>query len=146
MGILGGSSDLPPGALGPYEPYRNAIIAASKATGVKATILAGMCATESRGHYGDLTNPLQADNASSDMTQSMINGAKMLVDYANQVTAKYGNPSLGLFLRAYNSGPNGVDPSNLSNLAAGLGQPYYVDQVTSDIKLIEAGQGDQLPK
>jgi hypothetical protein len=151
MGILGGDSNLPKGALGPYEPYREAIVAASKATGVSATILAAMLVTEARGCYGGagkplLDNPLQVStNAGGDMAQNVLEGAKQIISHSEEALAKYGKADLGVFLRAYNSGPNGVDPGNLHALPAGLGQPYYVDQVTSNIKSIEAGNGSALP-
>ncbi|HET6344942.1 MAG TPA: hypothetical protein VFH51_08415 [Myxococcota bacterium] len=151
MGVLGGDSNLPKGSLGLYEPYREAIVAASKATGVSAAILAAMVVSEARGCYGPpgkplLDNPLQVTHgAGSDMAGNILEGAKQIVSHGEEALAKYGKADLGVFLRAYNSGVNGVDPSNLTALPAGIGQPYYVDQVKSSIKAIESGNPGALP-
>lgn len=44
-------------------------------------------------------------------------------------------------LRAYNSGPNGVDKSNLNALPAGTGDATYVDKVSQFWETIKSGNG-----
>jgi hypothetical protein len=140
MSILGGPSTVASNYPGLYAGYIPGIEAASKATGVSANILAGVIATESRG-FGNLSNPMQVNADQGSMNANIMEGAKELVQHADTMNQKYGKYDLGLTLRAYNSGDNGVDPNDLSALPAGTGQPYYVTQVESNIQALQSGSG-----
>ncbi len=116
-----------------YDKYKTEIDNASAQTGVPKEILAAAIWQESRGNPnapgggllqlgdnefskyggGDINNP--ADN--------ILAGAKYLKDMYGQ----FG--SWDLALRAYNSGPNGVDPNNPDATPAGTGDPTYVEKV-----------------
>ncbi|AJK47179.1 lytic transglycosylase domain-containing protein [Burkholderia plantarii] len=115
--------------------YNSEIMSASQATGVPPGILAGQIWQESKGvadtpggglmqlgpdefqKYGggDISNP--ADNIRA--------GANYMKDLA----AQFGG-NMDAALRAYNSGPNGVDLGNLNSTPAGTGDPTYVQKVT----------------
>lgn len=115
--------------------YNSEIMSASQATGVPPGILAGQIWQESKGvantpggglmqlgpdefqKYGggDISNP--ADNIRA--------GANYMKDLATQ----FGG-NMDAALRAYNSGPNGVDLGNLNSTPAGTGDPTYVQKVT----------------
>ncbi|WP_169708661.1 lytic transglycosylase domain-containing protein [Trinickia terrae] len=114
--------------------YKDQIAAASQATGVPPGILAGQIWQESKGiantpggglmqlgpnefqQYGggDMSNP--ADN--------IMAGAK----YMKSLSSQFGG-NMEAALRAYNSGPNGVDLNNLNSTPAGTGDPTYVTKV-----------------
>ncbi|MDN7741872.1 lytic transglycosylase domain-containing protein [Burkholderia gladioli] len=114
--------------------YKDEIMSASQSTGVPPGIIAGQIWQESKGiantpggglmqlgpnefqQYGggDISNP--ADNIRA--------GANYMKDLANQ----FGG-NMGAALRAYNSGPNGVDLGNLNATPAGTGDPTYVQKV-----------------
>ncbi|WP_414451404.1 lytic transglycosylase domain-containing protein [Burkholderia sp. 22PA0099] len=114
--------------------YKNEIASASQATGVPPGIIAGQIWQESKGiantpggglmqlgpnefqKYGggDISNP--ADNIRA--------GAAYMKDLSTQ----FGG-NMGAALRAYNSGPNGVDLANLNSTPAGTGDPTYVQKV-----------------
>ncbi|PRH37043.1 lytic transglycosylase domain-containing protein [Burkholderia gladioli] len=114
--------------------YKDEIMSASQSTGVPPGIIAGQIWQESKGiantpggglmqlgpnefqQYGggDISNP--ADNIRA--------GANYMKDLANQ----FGG-NMGAALRAYNSGPNGVDLSDLNATPAGTGDPTYVQKV-----------------
>ncbi|MBI0327862.1 lytic transglycosylase domain-containing protein [Burkholderia plantarii] len=115
--------------------YNSEIMSASRATGVPPGILAGQIWQESKGvadtpggglmqlgpdefqKYGggDISKP--ADNIRA--------GANYMKDLATQ----FGG-NMDAALRAYNSGPNGVDLGNLNSTPAGTGDPTYVQKVT----------------
>lgn len=115
------------------ETYKAEIDRASQASGIPANVLAGMIWQESKGvpdtpgggllqlgdnefqHYGGgtITNP--ADN--------IMAGAMYMKDLVRQ----FGDVPTAL--RAYNSGPNGVDRADLHATPAGTGDPTYVDKV-----------------
>ncbi|WLE60038.1 lytic transglycosylase domain-containing protein [Burkholderia plantarii] len=115
--------------------YNSEIMSASQATGVPPGILAGQIWQESKGvadtpggglmqlgpdefqKYGggDISNP--ADNIRA--------GANYMKDLATQFGC-----NMDAALRAYNSGPNGVDLGNLNSTPAGTGDPTYVQKVT----------------
>ncbi|WP_186091608.1 lytic transglycosylase domain-containing protein [Burkholderia gladioli] len=114
--------------------YKDEIMSASQSTGVPPGIIAGQIWQESKGiantpggglmqlgpnefqQYGggDISNP--ADNIRA--------GANYMKDLAN----RFGG-NMGAALRAYNSGPNGVDLSDLNATPAGTGDPTYVQKV-----------------
>jgi hypothetical protein len=160
-----GSSKLGPGLPKELEPYRNAIESASAKTGVPANMLAGQIWQESRGNlaavstnggngltdtglmqvnpntYGELQakHPeLQGKDLSSP-ENNILAGAYYMKDMKEQ----FGDWKTAL--RAYNSGPNGVDKSNLNALPAGTGDATYVDKVSNFWSIIESGNGTLPP-
>jgi soluble lytic murein transglycosylase-like protein len=151
------TSNLPP-ALQKLVPD---IEAAAKASGVNPNLIAAQIWQESRGNVGATsTNP---GNAETDTGLMQINPAtfaslqqqypelqgKSLDDPATNILAgallmkgleqQYGG-NADLALRAYNSGPNSVDPSNANITTTGLGDPNYVSSVDSVLSDIENGQ------
>jgi len=121
--------------------YKDEIAKASSASGIPPEIIAGMIWQESKGQPntpgggllqlgphefeqyggGDINNA--ADN--------IMAGAMYMKDLKDQ----FG--SIELALRAYNSGPNGVDENDYTATPAGTGDPTYVDKVLKAAK--EAG-------
>ena len=67
---------------------------------------------------------LQGMNNLSDPQTNIMAGAF----YMKDLIAQFGD--IPTALRAYNSGPNGVDRNNLNALPAGTGDATYVDKVT----------------
>ncbi|KAF1051134.1 MAG: hypothetical protein GAK41_01393 [Burkholderia gladioli] len=114
--------------------YKNEIASASQATGVPPGIIAGQIWQESKGEAnapggglmqlgpnefqkyggGDISNP----------TDNIRAGAA----YMKDLSTPFGG-NMGAALRAYNSGPNGVDLANLDSTPAGTGDPTYVQKV-----------------
>jgi soluble lytic murein transglycosylase-like protein len=151
-----GSGNLPP-ALQKLKPY---IDAASKATGVSPDVLAAQIWQESRGDIGATsTNPgngqsdtglmqinpstyaqLQQEHPElqgkslSDPATNILAGAYLMKDLTDQ----YGSTDLAL--RAYNSGPESVDPANANVTTTGLGDSNYVSSVDSFIVKLQNGQ------
>ncbi|TDV72756.1 transglycosylase-like protein with SLT domain [Pseudomonas sp. LP_7_YM] len=143
------------------EPYRADIMDASKATGVSPSVLAGQIWAESRGKLGDDTtnvngktdaglmqvnadtfaglkkdNPDLLGNADVNNAHDNIMAGAL---YMRDQQKEFGD--VGSALRAYNSGPDKVDKSDLSN-AGGIGDPDYVKNVMNFAKIIESGQGE----
>lgn len=143
------------------EPYRADIMDASKATGVSPSVLAGQIWAESRGKLGDDTtnvngktdaglmqvnadtfaglkkdNPDLLGNADVNNAHDNIMAGAL---YMRDQQKAFGD--VGSALRAYNSGPDKVDKSDLSN-AGGIGDPDYVKNVMNFAKIIESGQGE----
>ncbi|MGE6757823.1 lytic transglycosylase domain-containing protein [Corallococcus interemptor] len=156
---LGGN--LPPG----LEKFRGAIESASAKTGMPAEMLAAQIWQESRGNleavstnggngltdtglmqvnpntYGELQakHPeLQGKNL-SDPETNILAGAFYMKDMKEQ----FGSDELAL--RAYNSGPNGVDRSNPDAIPAGTGDATYVRKVKSFMNTLATGQGTLPP-
>ncbi|RKH71958.1 lytic transglycosylase domain-containing protein [Corallococcus interemptor] len=152
---LGGN--LPPG----LEKFRGAIESASAKTGMPAEMLAAQIWQESRGNleavstnggngltdtglmqvnpntFGELQarHPeLQGKNL-SDPETNILAGAFYMKDMKEQ----FGSDELAL--RAYNSGPNGVDRSNPDAIPAGTGDATYVRKVKSFMNTLATGQG-----
>ncbi|MBN8228428.1 transglycosylase SLT domain-containing protein [Corallococcus macrosporus] len=152
---LGGN--LPPA----LEKFRGAIESASAKTGMPAEMLAAQIWQESRGNleavstnggngltdtglmqvnpntYGELQakHPeLQGKNL-SDPETNILAGAFYMKDMKEQ----FGSDELAL--RAYNSGPNGVDRSNPDAIPAGTGDATYVQKVKSFMNTLATGQG-----
>lgn len=160
-----GSSKLGPGLPKELEPYRNAIESASAKTGVPANMLAGQIWQESRGNleavstnggngltdtglmqvnpntYGELQakHPELQGKDLSTPENNILAGAYYMKDMKEQ----FGDWKTAL--RAYNSGPNGVDKSNLNALPAGTGDATYVDKVSNFWSIIESGNGTLPP-
>ncbi|KFE64721.1 lytic transglycosylase domain-containing protein [Hyalangium minutum] len=147
-----------PSALG---QYKNAIESAAAKTGVPASMLAAQIWQESRGNLGATStnggngltdtglmqmNPntfkelqgkypeLQGKNL-ADPETNILAGAYYMKDMKEQ----FGNWDLAL--RAYNSGPNGVDRSNPNAIPAGTGDATYVQKVKQFAETIASGKG-----
>jgi len=147
-----------PPALG---QYKGAIESAAAKTGVPASMLAGQIWQESRGNLSATStnggngmtdtglmqvNPntfkelqskypeLQGKNL-ADPETNILAGAYYMKDMKEQ----FG--SWDLALRAYNSGPNGVDRSNPNALPAGTGDATYVQKVKQFWDTISTGKG-----
>ena len=152
---LGGG--LPPA----LAQYKGAIESASAKTGVPASMLAAQIWQESRGNLSATStnggngltdtglmqiNPntfkeLQAKHPElqgkdlSDPETNILAGAFYMKDMKEQ----FG--SWDLALRAYNSGPNGVDRSNPNAIPAGTGDATYVQKVKQFADIIATGRG-----
>jgi soluble lytic murein transglycosylase-like protein len=147
-----------PPALG---QYKGAIESAAAKTGVPAAMLAAQIWQESRGNLSATStnggngmtdtglmqmNPntfkelqgkypeLQGKNL-ADPETNILAGAY----YMKDMKAQFGNWDLAL--RAYNSGPNGVDRSNPNAIPAGTGDATYVQKVKQFAATIASGQG-----
>ncbi|ADO73101.1 lytic transglycosylase domain-containing protein [Stigmatella aurantiaca] len=150
-------SGLPPA----LNQYKGAIESAASKAGVPASMLAGQIWQESRGNLGATStnggngltdtglmqiNPntfgelqskhpeLQGKNL-SDPETNILAGAFYMKDMKEQ----FGNWDLAL--RAYNSGPNGVDRSNPNAIPAGTGDATYVQKVKQFSEIIATGNG-----
>ncbi len=163
---LGGVSPSGEAKLGPGLPpalgqYKGAIESAAAKAGVPASMLAGQIWQESRGNLGATStnggngltdtglmqvNPntfqelqakhpeLQGKNL-ADPETNILAGAFYMKDMKEQ----FG--SWDLALRAYNSGPNGVDRSNPNAIPAGTGDATYVQKVKQFWDTISTGRG-----
>lgn len=147
-----------PSALG---QFKGAIESAAAKTGVPAAMLTAQIWQESRGNISAVTtnggnglsdtglmqvNPntfkelqskypeLQGKNL-SDPETNILAGAYYMKDMKEQ----FG--SWDLALRAYNSGPNGVDKSNPNAIPAGTGDATYVQKVKAFAETIASGKG-----
>lgn len=153
-----GAADAPKAGAG-IEQYKEALDAASQATGVPAEILGGMLWQESRGNAA--AGSVNGGNGQTDTGLMQINPntyqelqakhpelqGKDLSEPANNIMAaahfmadlkdKFG--SWDLALRAYNSGENGVDPGNPNATPAGTGDPTYIPKVMEFAETIKAG-------
>jgi hypothetical protein len=153
-----GSSNLPPA----LEKLRPHIEAAAAKTGVPAEMLAAQIWAESRGKV-DATST-NGGNGMTDTGLMQVNPntfrglqekypelqGKSLSDPATNILAgacymkdmkeQFGNWDLAL--RAYNSGPSGVDRSNPDAIPAGLGSPSYVRDVNQFMRTLASGQGE----
>jgi hypothetical protein len=152
------SSDL--GKLPPsLEPLRNDILNAANKSGIPPNVLAAQIYQESRGQVNagstnqatGLTDAglMQVDPATfeslrkehpdlgpnlSDPATNILAGAY----YDEDMYKQYG--SIPLMLRAYNSGPNGVDKNDPNAIPAGVGDPNYVKLVTQYADDIQNGK------
>ncbi|WP_224363930.1 lytic transglycosylase domain-containing protein [Hyalangium versicolor] len=147
-----------PSALG---QFKGAIESAAAKAGVPAAMIAGQIWQESRGNIAAVTtnggngltdtglmqvNPntfgelqakhpeLQGKNL-ADPETNILAGAFYMKDMKEQ----FG--SWDLALRAYNSGPNGVDKSNPNAIPAGTGDATYVTKVKAFWDTIQTGNG-----
>lgn len=158
-----GSSDLHlPDSLKPYEAD---IQDAAQATGVPANVLAAQIWQESRGNLGAATvnggnglqdaglmqvnsntfadlqskNPdlLGANASPNNAYDNIMAGALYMKEQLNAFDG-----SMGAALRAYNSGPNNVNTSDLSDISkTGTGDATYVDKVMDFANTIATGKG-----
>jgi hypothetical protein len=141
------------------QPFRDDILVAANKSGVPPNILAAQIYQESRGQINagstnqatGLTDAglMQVDPATfealrkehpdlgpnlNDPATNILAGAY----YDQDMLKEYG--SIPLMLRAYNSGPNGVDRSNPNAIPAGVGDPNYVTLVMQYADDIQAGR------
>ncbi|MFY2560929.1 lytic transglycosylase domain-containing protein [Corallococcus terminator] len=159
-GIEGGKKlggNLPPG----LEKLRSTIESAAAKTGVPAEMLAAQIWQESRGNLDAVStnggngltdtglmqvNPntfkeLQAKHPElqgkdlSDPETNILAGACYMKDMKEQ----FGGWDLAL--RAYNSGPNGVDRNNANAIPAGTGDATYVTKVKDFMNTLATGEG-----
>lgn len=146
--------------LGALEPYRADILAASDATGVPANLLAAVIWDESKGiasagtvngengltdtglmqvnpdTYADLQsrNPELLGGDASEPRNNIMAGALYLQEQFEQ----FGNWDLAL--RAYNSGPLSVDPTDHTRSTTGFGTLNYVEKVNFYADRLDQGQ------
>ncbi|WP_206956681.1 lytic transglycosylase domain-containing protein [Trinickia acidisoli] len=152
------SSDL--GTLPPaLQPYRADILNAANKSGVPPNVLAAQIYQESRG---------QVNAGSTNQATGLTDAGLMQVDPATFQSLRQEHPDLGsdlsdpatnilagayydedmykqfgsipLMLRAYNSGPDGVDKSNPNAIPAGVGDPNYVTLVMQYANDIQVGK------
>jgi len=146
---------LGPGFPKELEPVKQHILAASKASGVDANLITAVIMNEAKGRFQDGINGtlqyglmqvdpntyklelqpkyhLSGDNI-NDPQINIMAGAFHL----KENIAQFG--SIPVALRAYNSGPNGVDRNNLSALPSGTGTANYVDSVMQNYNLVKGG-------
>jgi soluble lytic murein transglycosylase-like protein len=156
-----GDAKLGPGLPPALEKYKGAIESAAAKAGVPAAMLAGQIWQESRGNLGATST--NGGNGLTDTGLMQINPntfkelqtkhpelqGKELADpetnilagalYMKDMEEQFG--SWDLALRAYNSGPNGVDRSNPNAIPAGTGDATYVQKVTQFWNTISTGNG-----
>lgn len=125
------------------------ILEAARITGQSPALLSAQIWQESRGQSGANAGLMQVDAATFTDLQKQhpeLQG-KSLSDpltnilagsfYFQDLKKKFGSDDLAL--RAYNSGPGSVDPSNADTTTTGLGDPTYVQKVMSMAQKIEQG-------
>jgi soluble lytic murein transglycosylase-like protein len=160
-GSPSGEAKLGPGAPPALGQFKDAIESAASQAGVPAAMLAGQIWQESRGNLSATStnggngltdtglmqiNPntfkeLQAKHPElqgkdlADPQTNILAGAFYMKDMKEQ----FG--SWDLALRAYNSGPNGVDRSNPNAIPAGTGDASYVQKVKQFWNTISTGNG-----
>lgn len=165
----GGNSDFSGGSQmnlpAAMKPYEKDFAEAGKASGIPPQVLAGMMWQESRGDLSATTT--NGGNGKADVGVMQINEDTFAAikaahpdklpanaDRSNPKDAimaaalhmsdmkqKFGG-NLGAALRAYNSGENNVNTSNLSDISkAGTGDATYVDKVMNFGKIIGSGNG-----
>ena len=128
---VGSGGDLSPSQIA--STYGPEIQRASEASGIKPSILAGMIWQESKGRpetpngglmqIGPHEFEAYGSGSISNPGDNIMAGAM----YMKELKAKFGSDEAAL--RAYNSGPNGVDPNDYRATPAGTGDPTYVDKV-----------------
>jgi Transglycosylase SLT domain len=156
-----GNAKLTDGVPEGLQAFKTEIETAAEASGLPANLLAGMIWQESRGDLAAITvnggnglqdtglmqvNPntykdmqtrhpeLQGRDDLSDPQTNVLAGAF----YMKEQIERFG--SIELALRAYNSGPNGVDVNDPSATPAGTGDPTYVTKVMNFYRMIGAGE------
>lgn len=139
----GYGNDIGPNAPPQLQKYGKEIANASAETGVPANVLGAMMWQESRGNVNgqgnigevglmqvtpDTYKDLQAKHPElqGDLADPQTN-IMASAYYMKDLMQQFGD--IPTALRAYNSGPNGVDVNNLNALPAGTGDATYVDKV-----------------
>lgn len=157
------SGTLPAAFNNNLDAYRDDILAASKATGVPAELLAAVIWDESKGVAG--AGSVNGENGLTDSGLMQINPdtfAALKAKHPDLLTGDASDPKTNIMagalylkeqydqfgdwdlaLRAYNSGPLSVDPSDASISTTGFGTQNYVEKVSFYQDLIS--RGEQLP-
>lgn len=157
--VKGHYTDADLGKLPPsLETYREDILDAANKSGVPPNVLAAQIYQESRGKINagstnqatGLTDAglMQVDPATFEaLRKEHLDLGPNLGDPATNILAgayydedmykQFG--SIPLMLRAYNSGPNGVDKGNANAIPAGVGDPNYVKLVMQYADDIQSG-------
>ncbi|MEA3121788.1 MAG: hypothetical protein QOH33_1346 [Paraburkholderia sp.] len=155
-GAAGGST-LGPGFPQQLEPYRQDIENASAQTGVPANILAAQIMQESGGDAGATSTNVNGMTDQGLMQVDPATFASLQQQYPQLQGQSLSNPATNIMagacymadmsqqfggnwqeaLRAYNSGPDQVDPSNLSSCTDG--DPNYVNSVMNYVSMIQNG-------
>jgi LysM repeat protein len=143
------------------EPLRNMINAAAQETKVPADLIAAVIYQESDGNID--INATENPNGGSDSGVMQVNeytartleqnypdrfrGIRGLArnimlgaSYLRYMFDTIGDHDWSITLRAYNSGPNGVDKRNLRATPAGTGDSTYVDKVLACWSDISSGK------
>jgi len=140
-------------------PYREDILAASKATGVPPNLLAAVIWDESKGVAG--AGSTNGENGQTDTGLMQLNPetfAALKEQYPQLLTGDASDPrsnimagalylqqnhdqfgSWDLALRAYNSGPLSVDPTDPGISTTGFGTKNYVEKVNFYVNQLENG-------
>ena len=128
---VGSGGDLSPSQIA--STYGREIQRASEASGIEPSVLAGMIWQESKGRpetpngglmqIGPHEFEAYGSGSISNPGDNIMAGAM----YMKELKAQFGSTEAAL--RAYNSGPNGVDPNDYRATPAGTGDPTYVDKV-----------------
>lgn len=157
---------LGPATLGPGSNEALRAIAAplqraAAASGVSADVLGAVAWAESRADptvaggglmqmsdeafAAQKTAHPEVTGALSDAAANATAAAFYLLQLQATMQQRYGRGDLGITLRAYNSGENGVDPVELTRTPAGTGSAPYVDNVTAYARVLATGGGNLPP-
>jgi soluble lytic murein transglycosylase-like protein len=152
----GADSELGPGASPQLLRFKSQIKAGSEKTRVPANLIAAQIWQESRANpnassnNGKDTGLMQINDGTfaemrskhkeigpnkNDPATNILGGSF----YLAEMFARFGTWPLAL--RAYNSGPNSVDPSDPNKTPPGVGDPNYVRLVLKFEKIIRTGNG-----
>ncbi|GEM_PF-1855789 len=145
------------------QPYRQDILDASQATGVPANLLAAVIWDESKGVASAGT--INGENGQTDTGLMQINPetfAALKAQHPDLITGDASDPKNNIMagalylkeqydqfgdwdlaLRAYNSGPLSVDPSDHTISTTGFGTKNYVEKVNFYEDLLN--QGSSMP-
>lgn len=159
----GQSGSLSAGLNESLQPYRQDILDASQATGVPANLLAAVIWDESKGVASAGT--VNGENGQTDTGLMQINPetfAALKAQHPDLVTGDASDPKNNIMagalylkeqydqfgdwdlaLRAYNSGPLSVDPSDHTISTIGFGTKNYVEKVNFYEDLLN--QGSSMP-
>ncbi|CAF3030268.1 unnamed protein product [Rotaria sp. Silwood2] len=149
----------------PIGQLRHFINSAAQATNMPADLIGAVIYQESGGNINvdTTTNPGNFGVDSGVMQVNEHTAAELQRKYPHRFAGLYGtakeimlgasylkdmydtsaDQDWGITLRAYNSGPNGVDKNNLRAKPAGTGDSTYVDKVL--LFWVDISQGNSLP-
>lgn len=156
-----GPATLGPGVNEALRAIAAPLQTAATASGVSADVLGAVAWAESRADptvaggglmqmsdeafAAQKTAHPEVNGALSDATANATAAAFYLLQLQATMQQKYGRGDLGITLRAYNSGENGVDPAELTRTPAGTGAAPYVDNVTAYARVLATGGGNLPP-
>lgn len=154
-----GASDgntLGPGANANLQTFAAMIHTASTQAGVPADLIASVIWAESRADptvsggglmqvdptaFAQMQNQYNLTGTLRSPQTAILAGAYYLQQMRSDMEAKYNQDGWPIALRAYNSGINGVNPTNLNATPAGTGDPNYVTHVLGYWVIISTGNG-----